>query len=221
MGSGQGPANIILSQNKIVLDGKEFPVFQVGKGKCSRRVLVADDVKIPGLTEALVDVYIEREESDDCLMVAEYIVEPSSNFKDKYQLVMASTLVDINKLSTCKGRVLNPIDVVVTLRQNTDVGRAELIERIVSVIAEEEPEKVKQKHGKLRKVSEVSSTQTKLHQFMDQPIPEHLKELYEQGYCQAIWSSTGFTIVRNSTIVRIFFGGFVVIASRIFDIGTK
>lgn len=102
MGSGQGPANIILSQNKIVLDGKEIPVFQVGRGKCSRRVTVADDVKIPGLTEALVDVYIEREESDDCLMAAEYIVEPSNNFKDKYQLVMASTLVDINKLSTSR-----------------------------------------------------------------------------------------------------------------------
>ncbi|KAH3712119.1 hypothetical protein DPMN_071798 [Dreissena polymorpha] len=63
MGSGQGPAEIILSQNKIVLDGKEIPVFQVGRGKCSRRVTVADDVKIPGLTEALVDVYIEREKN--------------------------------------------------------------------------------------------------------------------------------------------------------------
>ncbi|KAH3850795.1 hypothetical protein DPMN_093268 [Dreissena polymorpha] len=129
----------------------------------------------------ILDVYIEREESDDCLMAAEYIVEPSNNFKDKYQLVMASTLVDINKLATCKVRVLNPMDVEVTLRQNADVGRAELIERIVSVIAEEEPEQVKQKHGKLRKVSEVSSTQTKLHQYMDQPIPNHLKDLYEKS----------------------------------------
>lgn len=73
------------------------------------------------------------------------------------------------------------MDVEVTLRQNADVGRAELIERIVSVIAEEEPEKVKQKHGKLRKVSEVNSTQTKLHQYMDQPIPDHLKDLYEKS----------------------------------------
>ncbi|KAH3861495.1 hypothetical protein DPMN_024425 [Dreissena polymorpha] len=181
MGSGQGPADIILSQNKIVLDGKEIPVFQVGRGKRSRRVTVADDVKIPGLTEALVDVYIEREKSDDCSMAAEYILEPSNNFKDKYQLVMISTLVDINKLSTCKVRVLNPMDVEVTLRQNADVGRAELIERIVSVIAEEEPKKVKQKHGKLRKVSEVNSTQTKLHKYMDQPIPAHLKDLDEKS----------------------------------------
>ncbi|KAH3806544.1 hypothetical protein DPMN_134867 [Dreissena polymorpha] len=85
--------------------------------------------------EALVDVYIEREESDYCLEAAEYIVEPSSNFKDKYQLVMASTLVDIDTLSTCKVRVLNPMDAEVTLRQNADIGRAELIERIVSGIA--------------------------------------------------------------------------------------
>ncbi|KAH3710693.1 hypothetical protein DPMN_070185 [Dreissena polymorpha] len=78
-----------------------------------------------GLTEALLDVYIDREESDDCLMAAEYIVEPSNNFKDKYQLIMASTLVDINTLSTCKVRVLNPMDVEVTLRQNADLMSVE------------------------------------------------------------------------------------------------
>ncbi|XP_053401636.1 uncharacterized protein LOC123522917 [Mercenaria mercenaria] len=111
-GSEKGPADLLLSKGMIVLDGVEIPCLQVGRA------------------EALVDVYVEREKVDDFDKYAEYLVEPSENFRQRYQLVMASSLVDINKGPTCKVRELNPFPTEVRLHQNAHIGGAEQIEKI-------------------------------------------------------------------------------------------
>ncbi len=49
-----------MSRNVIVLDGQEVPCVQKRRPLETRKVIVADDVKIPGNSEALVDVYVER-----------------------------------------------------------------------------------------------------------------------------------------------------------------
>jgi hypothetical protein len=139
-GSEKSPADILLSQNKIVLDGVEIPCFQVGIPKRVRRVVVADDVQIPGLSEALVDVYVERCEYDDSDNDPSFLLEPTASFRERYQLMMALTLVDINKAPTCKVRILNPLDTEVLLKQDAEIAYAEKVERIVSVVAEEEDE---------------------------------------------------------------------------------
>jgi hypothetical protein len=64
-GSEEGAADILLSQNKIVLYGVEIPCFKVGIPKRVHRAVGADDVLIPGLSETLVVVYVERCEGDD------------------------------------------------------------------------------------------------------------------------------------------------------------
>ena len=48
MGSDGAPSDILLSQDKIVLDGVEVPIFQVRSRGQTRRVVVADDVLLPG-----------------------------------------------------------------------------------------------------------------------------------------------------------------------------
>ena len=111
MGIEKGPADILLSKGLIVLDGVQIPCFQVGKQSRSGPVTFADDVSIPEQAEAVLDVFIEREDTDDICKQPEYLVEPAQHFKDKYNLVMATTLVDINKSPTCKVRVLNPFPV--------------------------------------------------------------------------------------------------------------
>ena len=160
MGSEKGPADILLSKGLIVLDGVQIPCFQVGKQSRSRRVTVADDVSIPGQAEAIIDVYIEREDTDDICKQSEYLVEPTQHFKDKYNLVMATTLVDINKSPTCKVRVLNPLPVETTLRQNAYIGDAEQIERIVSVLTEKENKGEDQSHIWVRRVETASRAVT-------------------------------------------------------------
>ena len=63
-GSEKGPADILLSRNKIVLDGEDIPCFQVGVSR-TRRVVMADETSNPGRHEALVDVYDERIAGED------------------------------------------------------------------------------------------------------------------------------------------------------------
>ncbi len=124
-GGSSGPADILLSRNVIVLDGQEVPCLSKGRTLRTRKVTVADDVKIPGNTEALIDVYVERIDDDDGDPSADYLVEPVVGFQEKYQLVMASTLVDINGAATCRIRVMNPLPDEADLRQDAEIGTAE------------------------------------------------------------------------------------------------
>ncbi|KAH3895221.1 hypothetical protein DPMN_019381 [Dreissena polymorpha] len=132
------PADILLNSNKILLDGLEISLFQVGKSNRARRVTVAKDMTLPGLAEAVVSVFEERFIEDDDEINSNFLVEPSQQFQDRYALRMAATLVDVNKSPTCRVRILNPFATEVTLRQDNEIGRTERIERIVSVIATEE-----------------------------------------------------------------------------------
>lgn len=126
-GSETGPADILLSQNVIVLKGEKISCVPKikSKSKRTRKVVVADDVTIPGKTEALVDVFIERVEDDDLDREAHYLVEASNCFKERYKLAMASTLVDINHSATNKVRVMNPYTSDTFLRQDAIIGTAE------------------------------------------------------------------------------------------------
>ena len=132
------PADILLSKNKILLDGNEIPVFQVGKVGKARQVTVAGDMTLPPQAEAVVKVYIERLECDDDDGRADYVVEPTEYFKETYPLQMASTLVNLNQSPTCVVRILNPFPSEVKLHQDAVIGNAEKIERVVSVISREE-----------------------------------------------------------------------------------
>ncbi len=90
----EGPSDVLLSQGIIVLRGVEIPVMQVGT-EGQRRVVSADHFVIPGYSERIIDVYIQRDEDDDHRPDTEFIVEPTNNFQEVYGLRMARTLVDI------------------------------------------------------------------------------------------------------------------------------
>ena len=56
----------------------------------------------------------------------------------EYPLQMATTLVNLNEAPTCKVRVLNPYPTEINLRQDADIGVAERMEKIVSVLTKAE-----------------------------------------------------------------------------------
>ncbi|MES9884358.1 MAG: retropepsin-like aspartic protease, partial [Sedimenticola sp.] len=184
-GGTHGPADILLSRDVIVLDGHEVPCIQKGRSLRTRKVMVADDIKIPGNAEAIVDVYIERSEDDDYDSVADYLVEPVGGFQDRYQLVMATTLVDINSSTTCRIRVMNPFSNEVDLRQDAEIASAEKIERVVTVISSEEHDDEAANFNSIRRVD----TKSRLPNGVDRSlkpsptdqIPDHLKELCERS----------------------------------------
>lgn len=181
-GSGDGPADILLSSNKIVLEGVEIPVTQIGQEKHTRRVTVADDVSIPGQTEAVIDVYLERYEADEG-EVADFVVEPTTQFTDRYPLQMAATVVNINGGPTCKVRVMNPFTSEVELKQDAVIGRAERVERIISVISRVENFNEEENRSTVRRI-QLSQQGTQKSQPVvceEKGVPEHLQSLYKRS----------------------------------------
>ena len=180
------PADILLSENKIVLDGQEIPVFQIGRTGRARQVIVAEDMTLPPFAEAVVKVFVERFESDDSDLQADYVIEPTENFKERYPLQMASTLVNINQSPTCVIRLLNPFTTEVKLRQDAVIGSAEKIERVVSVLSSKENDKEESNFFAVRRVvTSLPDTVTggaKFHKPKKvSQVPNHLKSLLERS----------------------------------------
>ena len=182
MGSTNGPADILLSSNKIVLDGVDIPVIQIGQERQARRVTVADSVHIPGQTEAVIDVFIERCEADE-EEASEFVIEPTEQFRGRYPLQMAATVVNINGGPTCKVRVMNPFSSEVELKQDAVIGRAERVEKIISVIARAEDVEEGENRSAVRRI-QLSQPQSKDSEPMvcaEADVPEHLTSLYKRS----------------------------------------
>ena len=180
-GSEGRPADILLSSNRIILEGMSIPVIQVGQEKTTRRVVMADDVEIPGGSEAVISVFVERFEADDEADL-DYIVEPTDQFREKYPLQLAATLVNINEGPACKVRVMNPFTEEVELKQNAVIGKAERVERIISVISKSESEV--ESRASVRRIQLDHGKKPVVRNKQDQPaakIPQHLESLYERS----------------------------------------
>ena len=99
--------------------------------------MVADDVLLPGQAETIIIVYVERKEGDDG-QSGDFMVKATKSFRERYPLQMATTLVDVNRGPSCKLRVLNPFPTEVKFLQDAEIGRAERIEKIISLVTETE-----------------------------------------------------------------------------------
>ena len=184
-GSNRGPADILLSKNRIELGGVDIPTFQIGCGKRTRRVVVADDIRLPGQAEAVVSVFLERFVEDD-YQSADFIVEPTDHFKENYPLQMACTLVNANQGPTCKIRILNPFPTEVTLKQDAEIGKAEKIERVVSMITAAEHEQETHSFECLRRVQLNTCVDDETvgpleNLASESDVPVHLKGLFEKS----------------------------------------
>jgi hypothetical protein len=70
LAGGSQCADILLSQNKIILDGIEIPCFQVGRNTVARRTKLTSSKQIPGKAEALADGCAERNEMPNSVYLA-------------------------------------------------------------------------------------------------------------------------------------------------------
>ena len=189
------PADIILSQNKIVLDGVEIKCRRNVTNQI-RHVKAADHFIIQGETEQIIDVFIDRTEDDDLLTNTTVLIEPSDNFKEKFPLVMAASLADINGAPTAKVRVMNPFKYDVSIKQDTKIGVAELVTETPITLFENIDQSETTNFQSARRlqftnnkddminrtnnVSEKNVTQTNIDRSKVK-IPEHLRELYENS----------------------------------------
>lgn len=115
-----GPVKINLDENTIHFRGNEIQFRQtIDK---VRRVLAADSYVIPANSEKMIDVFIDRFDSDRDFTCNVFCIEPMKDFNNRFPLLMASCLIDMeNKIST-KVRVLNPFKTEANIHQDDVIG---------------------------------------------------------------------------------------------------
>ena len=85
-----GPADLLLSKGMLAVQDNEVPIIQVDLKSRVRRVTAADHFVIPPQSESVIDVYVERNDSDDFLSENNCLVEETEHFRETYPLKMAS-----------------------------------------------------------------------------------------------------------------------------------
>ena len=119
----EGPCFIDLDEGQITING--VTIQCTSQSNNVRKVTVADDYEVPANSEMIVDVFVERNQSDNSMTGTEFLIEPCKQFMEDHPLVVSSTLVDIGREVTSKGRIMNPYDKGWTIHQNTVWGSAE------------------------------------------------------------------------------------------------
>ena len=97
---------------------------------------------------------------------------------------MATTLVDINRTTTSKVRVLNPLPEEVKLWQDAEIGMAEKIDQVASVITDMEHTTESDNMNRVRRVGQASEKRSdfaSLPRSTEKLVPEHLRELYDRS----------------------------------------
>ena len=84
--NSNGPADLLMSKGILLINKQEVPIIQVGPNTRIHRVTAADHFIIPPQSEAIVDVYVERQEYDDFSAEQNFIIEPTEHFRVTYPL---------------------------------------------------------------------------------------------------------------------------------------
>ena len=125
-----GPADILLSKGLIHLNGVLIPCVQIGVPRKVRKVHAADNYVIPGMCEMVIDVFVDRYETDEQMDKNEVLIEPSETFKGDYPLIMAASLADLKSTVTQKVRIINPQVTEFAIRQDAIIGTAEPVKTL-------------------------------------------------------------------------------------------
>ncbi|XP_064633623.1 uncharacterized protein LOC135491580 [Lineus longissimus] len=121
-----GPADILLSQNRIMLKGQLIPLKQIRLPITARRVRAADHFIIPAMSEVIIQGLVDRanktRKKDACLLI-----EANPVMVQHCNIAVAPTLVDATKDCTVPVRVMNPFEAPVSIKQDMVIGVARTV----------------------------------------------------------------------------------------------
>ena len=150
-----GPVDIKLHDDLITFRGHEIKVSTIPDR--IRKVSTVDVTVIPPYSEALVDVFIDRSETDQTLPKQIFCIEPSSDFNNRFSLLMASCLVDLENKVTTKIRVMNPLKTEISIKQGEYLGDADTPRDGPSTVGHPEVAKSRAEPSPLKSVEEAST----------------------------------------------------------------
>ena len=186
MNDDDGPADILMSRGIIRFKGKDLQCIQVGEKARVRRVFVAKDYSLPGYSEALLDVDIEKFEDEKIKMPKEVLIEPTEKFQEKYSVLMAASIGKIHHKDTNKVRVMNPFPNMVRIKKSMHIGAAECFDGSSQILCHAEHEETQDSNNYLKSMQLIENNQenticndgrtttTELHE----RVPHHLQEMF-------------------------------------------
>lgn len=134
-----GPMDVLNSTKELLFQGQRVPLVTVGEPSRSIRVLSVNDHVIPGMTEMVIDGYVERpvEEvgQERCMLV-----EGNPEFCERYECVICPTLVNVSGRCSTHVRVLNPFPDPRVIPGNVFLGTLEHVQQGKVVKEQEYPE---------------------------------------------------------------------------------
>ena len=179
-------ADILLSRGVMLLRGIAIPLKQVCPVSGVRKVSAVDDYVIPGLSEAVLDGYIERSEGDRGLM----IVESGGMQGKSSEVIVGPSLVDPDLSCTVKVRVLNPTFDSVVIHHAEVIAQAEEVHSIEDIILEQESELEHRNYRTVRSINfdDAEESQDLIRNIQQptvgtrsQPVPAHLETLFQSS----------------------------------------
>ena len=179
----EGPADILLSRNCIVLNGQMIPLTQIGVPKKIRKIYAADDYSVEGLTEQTIDCFPDRDEGND--NENDLLIEGMPAFSEKYSLEVAPTLVNISKNCTVKIRILNPFPENVSIKQDTVIGVMNDLDSSfkTQIVLQEENADDRNNFNAVRRVvlDSKCTVDQEITQLTTTDVPQHLHKMYDES----------------------------------------
>ena len=83
-----------------------------------------------------MDAFLDRSEDDD-LLTCDLILKPSSDFQEKYGLLIVSSLCDLDSKVIHKVRILNIHPNDISIKQDITLGMAEMVVKTVTLVDQE------------------------------------------------------------------------------------
>ena len=110
----EGPMEILNTEKVMVFKGLWIPLRTVGEQKQKIKVLAVNTLVLPGMTEQIVDGYLDWSEEDEgaeqCMLV-----KSDPQFKQRYGCMVVPAVVDVAGRTTTRVRVFNPYAELVTI----------------------------------------------------------------------------------------------------------
>ena len=148
----EGPMDILNSKKIILLRGQEIPLLQVGLPKRALRISTIDDEIIPGMTEKIVNVFINwPDEAYDTYIEDSMLVEANTDFVATNRCLVTPTVVCATGWSTTNIRVFNPFAEPALLRGDKALGELIPVDVERTLRDVEHPDK-KKNHNCMRRI---------------------------------------------------------------------
>ena len=119
-----GPADILYSEGILRFRGKRIPIRTVDSHQGgSLKVVSIDTEAVPGMTEKIVDGFLERpntqarEGDEQCMLI-----EADPGFSERYKVLLAPVIVDCAGKVSVAVRVCNPFQDMVVIPRNVVMG---------------------------------------------------------------------------------------------------